>query len=71
MPLARNHDVVETLTTHAADHTLDVGRLPRTPGRDDHLFDVTQEYSIREWGKPSVLTEAASGFPHGGPREVE
>ena len=40
MPLTENHDVVETFATDAADHPLDVRRLPRTPRRDDHLLDA-------------------------------
>jgi hypothetical protein len=40
MPFAQNHDVVEAFATDAADHPLDVGRLPWTPRRDDHFLDA-------------------------------
>jgi hypothetical protein len=40
MPLAEHHDVLEAFPADAADHPLHVGRLPRTPRRDDHLLDA-------------------------------
>ena len=40
MPLTENHEVVEAFATIAADQPLELGRLPWTPRRHDHVLDA-------------------------------
>ena len=56
MPLAQNHDVVEAFATDAADHPLDVGRLPGTPRRDDHLLDAHRRDAPAEVGAVDAIS---------------
>ena len=44
--LVQDDDVVEALGADAADHPLDVGRLPRAPRRGKHLFNAHRCHSL-------------------------
>lgn len=46
----QDDDVVETLTANAADHALDVRRLPRAPRSDEHFLDLHRRYSSAKLG---------------------
>src|SRR6266481_1917373 len=46
--------VIQTLPANAADQPLDIGSLPRRPGRREHLFDTHGLHVVVKEGPPSL-----------------
>src|SRR5215469_12043165 len=40
--------VIQALPSNGADHPLDIGSLPRRPGRREHLFDAHRLHLLHE-----------------------
>ena len=69
MPLAQNDDVVEAFATDAADHPLDVGRLPRTPRCGHHLLDAHRLDPTAEVGAVDPISVSEENPRRRVPRE--